>query len=149
MNRRNILIAAAAFAVLTPTSAFAKSPEIFAGENGVALGGYDAVSYFTGAAPQMGSDKFKVNWKGTDWHFATAENLAAFTAAPETYAPQYGGYCAYAAAKGAAAPTDPLAWLVRDKKLYLNNSPAVQELWKKDIPGYIAKADANWPGILK
>ena len=34
-----------------------------------------------------------------------------------------------------------------DGRLYLNLSPAVQKLWEADIPGFIAQADANWPGL--
>ena len=32
----------------------------------------------------------------SSWLFATAENRDRFQAEPERYAPQYGGYCAYA-----------------------------------------------------
>ena len=32
-------------------------------------------------------------------------------------------------------------------EIYLNLSPDVQALWEKDIPGYIAKADASWPRL--
>lgn len=34
-----------------------------------------------------------------------------------------------------------------DGTLYLNYDKGVQERWLKDIPGYVAKADANWPGL--
>ena len=33
--------------------------------------------------------------------------------------------------------------------LYLNYNKSIQEKWAKDIPGLVAKADKNWPGILK
>ena len=71
-----------------------------------------------------------------------------FDADPEKFAPQYGGYCAYAVSKGATAPTDPNAWTVYDDKLYLNFSTDVRSIWQEDKPGNIAKADANWPGVL-
>ena len=100
MNRRSILqvlsgsVAIAAFA---PMMAHAASPEISLGdEGGPALGGYDAVSYFDAGGPQKGKESNATDWKGAKWYFATAENLAAFKAAPEKYAPQYGGYCAFA-----------------------------------------------------
>ena len=77
-----------------------------------------------------------------------AFSIAHFEANPEAYAPQYGGYCAYAASKGAVAPTAPDAWTVHYGKLYLNFSQTVRGIWSEDIHGNIAKADANWPAPL-
>ncbi|HSM81317.1 MAG TPA: YHS domain-containing (seleno)protein, partial [Nodosilinea sp.] len=67
---------------------------------------------------------------------------------PEAYAPQYGGYCAKAAAGGVLATTVPTAWEVRDGKLYLNYSAEAQVEWKQDTANKIVRADANWPAIL-
>ena len=53
---------------------------------------------------------------GAVWHFANAENRALFAESPGRYAPQYGGYCAYAMAQGAKAPTVPEAWSVVDRE---------------------------------
>ena len=41
-----------------------------------------------------------------------------------------------------------MAWKVVDGKLYLNLSHSIAKLWMKDIPGYIAKADKNWPTLV-
>ena len=71
-----------------------------------------------------------------------------FAANPTEYAPQYGGYCAYAVSQGGTAPIDPEAWRIVDGKLYLNLNPDIQAIWVEDIPGYIGKADANWPRLL-
>ena len=68
---------------------------------------------------------------------------------PEKYAPQYGGYCAYAAAKGSVVSIDVNAWSIHDDKLYLNYNRAVSAIWSLDKAGYIVKADANWPKILE
>jgi len=70
-------------------------------------------------------------------------------AGPAAYAPQYGGYCAWAVSQGYTASTDPHAWRIVDGKLYLNYSKGVQKRWQQDIPGNIAKGDANWPKVLK
>lgn len=114
----------------------------------VAIGGYDAVSYFAGA-PIKGDAKFVTNWKGAEFRFASAANLSKFKANPAAYAPQYGGYCAWAVAGGYTAKGDPLAWKVVNGKLYLNYDQTVQKRWAKDIPGNIAKGDRNWPQVLK
>ncbi len=113
---------------------------------GVALGGYDATSYFSGK-PQEGDAAITENWQGATWRFASAANRDLFAASPEKYAPQYGGYCAYAAAKGSLASGDPLAWTVHNKKLYINYSSGVRKTWEKDIEGYVTKGDKNWPGL--
>ncbi|MGQ0484804.1 MAG: YHS domain-containing (seleno)protein [Hyphomicrobiales bacterium] len=147
MNRR-FFIAAAALATL-PRAAFAAKPELFTGlVKGVAVGGHDSVSYFMGSEPRRGEERFSTVWRGAAWRFANQENLDAFTADPAKYAPQYGGYCAYAVSRGYTAKGDPIAWTVVDGKLYLNYSLDVRKTWAEDIPGNIAKADGNWPGVL-
>jgi YHS domain len=149
--RRRTLIALAVIAPLVTVSgtALAGKAETDTGAmEGIALGGNDAVSYFSGT-PAKGSDEFSTDWKGAKWKFASAANRDAFTASPDKYAPQYGGYCAYAVSKGATAPGDPNAWTVQDGKLYMNYSPAVKVTWSKDIPGNITKANGNWPKVLE
>ena len=127
--------------------AFAASPEVFA-IDGVAIRGADPVAFFTEGAPVIGSADHALMWKGAAWHFTSAENMAKFEADPAAYAPQYGGYCAFAASKGAVATTVPEAWTVYEDKLYLNYSTNVRSIWLQDVPGNIALADGNWPGIL-
>ncbi len=135
---------------VAPLAAQARSPEIFTGlVQGVAVGGYDPVAYFTEHKPVQGKADITYSWKGATWRFASAQNRDAFKAAPEKYAPQYGGYCAYAVAKGATAKGDPTAWSIVHGKLYLNVSASVQKIWEKDIPGYIKAAEKNWPDVLK
>lgn len=96
-----------------------------------------------------GTTTLTYTWKEADWHFANAQNLDAFKADPEKYAPQYGGYCAYGTAEGHKAPTEPDAFTIVKDKLYLNYNNKVKETWRKDQPGYIKKADANWPAVAK
>jgi YHS domain-containing protein len=114
-----------------------------------AVSGYDVVAYFEDGEPREGSPQWSHDWNGATWRFASEAHRAVFAADPERYAPQYGGYCAYAVAKGGTATVDPEAWSVREGKLYLNYSKRIQARWEKDVPGYVAKADANWPGVLE
>ncbi len=127
--------------------AYAGKPPVFATSDG-AIRGYDPVAYFTESKPTKGSDQYTFEWKGETFKFASAENLALFEADPEKYAPQYGGYCAYAVSEGYTASTVAEAWTVFNGKLYLNYSPGVRSRWAKNIPGRIATADKNWPGVL-
>ena len=119
------------------------STPTFSDEDG-AIRGYDSVAYHTNQRPVKGKPSLSTRWNDANWYFSSAENLAAFEADPERYAPQYGGYCAYAMSKGLVVSTDPNAWQIEDGKLYLNYSLRVRRTWRKDIPGYVAKADAFW-----
>ncbi|MEO0430932.1 MAG: YHS domain-containing (seleno)protein [Cyanobacteria bacterium J06656_5] len=117
-------------------------------EDGVAIGGADPVAYFTEGDYTPGSGEFTHDWEGATWQFASAENRDLFAASPEEYAPQYGGFCAWAVSQGNTAPIDPTAWKIVDGKLYLNYNAQIQNRWAKDIPGNIALGDQNWPGVL-
>lgn len=127
----------------------AKDPVSTGTFSNLAVSGYDAVAYFTESTPVEGQSEFEYEWNGASWRFSSAENLAAFKASPESYAPQYGGYCAWAVSQGYTATSDPNAWRIVNGKLYLNYSKGIQARWAKDIPGNIAKADANWPKVLE
>ncbi len=115
---------------------------------GKAIKGYDPVAYFTEGKPVKGDGDYSFEWNGATWNFASAENLQAFSDNPEKYAPQYGGYCAWAVSQGYTAKIDPDAWTIHDGKLYLNYSKGVRSQWLQDVPGNVAKGDNNWPGLL-
>ncbi len=131
---------------------FIFSQQVFAGDavyhkDGVAIGGYDPVSYHRMQKADKGDTRYAYRWNNSSWYFSSAANKELFAANPEKYAPQYGGYCAYAASKGALAPTDPQAWTVKDNRLYLNYSTAVRSKWRQDIDSNIKLADENWPTL--
>jgi YHS domain-containing protein len=130
---------------LLPRGATATQP-VFA-EDGIAVRGTDVVAYFTLGQPVAGQAAFTHAWRGATWRFASAANRDLFAAAPERYAPAYGGHCAWAVAQGYTAPIDPRAWRIVDGRLFLNYSASVQRTWERDIPGNITKADVNWPRL--
>jgi len=144
LMRAVMLIAAVSFS----QAALAQKPQVFSDRDG-AIRGYDPVAYFDQGGPVKGSKQFSHQWGGATWHFASAENRDRFAAAPEKYAPRYGGYCAFGVAEGYAVSIDPSAWSIVDGTLYLNYSHGVRERWRKDISGHIRKADANWPAVLR
>lgn len=146
-TRRHVLGILAATPVLYALPARAGEPPVYQ-SGGVAIDGTDPVAYFTEGRPVPGSTAHSVDWNGATWRFASAENAAEFRANPEAYAPRYGGYCAWAAAEGYVAPTDPDAWTIHDGKLYLNFNRRIRRRWERDIPGNVARGDANWPAIL-
>ncbi|MFN7960500.1 MAG: YHS domain-containing (seleno)protein [Thermoanaerobaculia bacterium] len=143
------LALAALFALALAGTVYAVDPINKTTFGGVALQGYDPVAYFTDGKPVEGSKEFVFSWQGATWRFASADHRDAFAKEPEKYAPQYGGYCAYAVAKGSTAGIDPQAWKIVDGKLYLNYNRKIQEEWLKNMASYIASADQNWPQIVK
>ena len=150
LPRRAFLTLAAAIPMSAgfATAALADKAPVYPSFFGTAVDGTDVVAYFTQNAPVKGSRDITHDWNGATWQFSTEENRAAFAANPEAYAPQYGGYCAWAVSQGYTASTTPEAWRIVDGKLYLNYSLGVQRQWEEDIPSRIAAADANWPAVL-
>ncbi|KJY81808.1 YHS domain protein [Vibrio galatheae] len=136
--------------VLVSLPAFA-ADEIYTGIfSNKALNGYDTVAYFTQGKPVKGNSQWQLEYKGADWYFSSQENLNKFKAAPEAYAPQYGGYCAWAiSAKNDFASADPNQWAIVDGKLYLNYDAEVKSWWDQDRAGHISAADKNWPALIK
>jgi YHS domain-containing protein len=145
---KRLVIAPFLFLALFTAEAVAKDPVYTGTLSDLAVSGYDPVAYFTEGKPVEGSADFEYEWNGATWRFANAKNLETFKADPEAYAPQYGGYCAWAVSQGYTASSDPEAWRIVDKKLYLNYSADVQKTWAQDVPGNITKADENWPTVL-
>ena len=116
--------------------------------NDLAVGGHDPVAYHTQNAAVPGNPQFRVSWKGAEWQFASRANLDLFVAQPDRYAPQYGGYCAFAVAGGSTAPGDPKLFDLVGGKLYLNLSSSTQSSWRRDQAGMIQRGDQNWPRII-
>ena len=147
--RRGALLAALTLTVFAglPGSALALDPinATFFGD--VAIEGTDPVAYFTEGRPVEGTKAHSLEYMGATWRFASAENKAAFEADPEKYAPQYGGYCAWAVSQGYTAGIDPDAWTIVEGKLYLNYNESVMKTWLADRDALIDRADANWPGL--
>jgi YHS domain-containing protein len=116
-------------------------------EQGIAVRGTDVVAYFNEGRPRTGRAEFAHEWDGARWLFASAEHRDAFASNPARYAPAFGGFCAWAVSQGYTAPIDPAAWRIVEGRLYLNYDRNVQRRWERDIPGHIARANANWPGL--
>jgi hypothetical protein len=116
---------------------------------GIAIKGYDPVSYFVDSRSEKGSAQFTFRWMNAQWQFVSAANRDRFAAEPENYAPQFGGYCAWAVSKGYTADIDPNAWTIAGGKLYLNYNKSVQNMWLKERDTRIQAAEMNWPGLHK
>ncbi len=140
------------FALLMPISisapVWADEPPIYTSwRDNLGAGGYDIVSFYSGA-PRKGKAEFATQYMGANWQFQTQANLDLFGTNPEAFLPQYGGYCAWAVAKGKLAKGSPDYWHVEDGKLYLNYNKRIKKRWDKRRESLIDKADQRWPGIL-
>lgn len=113
--------------------------------SGVALHGYDPVSYVAAGAPNRGSAEFTHEWADATWQFASAENRDRFSADPARYAPQFGGFCSFAVSKGFTADSDPEAWYVKDNQLYVFADQNVRDDWVSGLDdGNLAASRSNW-----
>lgn len=144
-----LILALAAFALPAAVSAaIVPAPEISYAADGLAAGGYDVTAYFRQGKPVRGSAMHELKYKGAIWRFASAKSRASFEANPAAFAPQFGGYCAWAVSQGYLAPGDPKQWKIVDGELYLNFNARAKELWEADQADAIMRGHANWPNVL-
>jgi YHS domain-containing protein len=118
-------------------------------KNGVALGGYDPISYFEGGKPMKGDPKIEGTFNGALYHFVSQAHRETFEKNPSKYAPAYGGYCGYAASIGKVRPADPHIWSIVDGQLIVQHTSGAAELWAKDVTGNKSKADKYWPRLVE
>lgn len=157
LPRRNFLtqtssLIIAALAVSTaPRFAYAyddkSSRSLNLDAQGVALKGYDPVSYFLSTGPVQGNSNISASHEGATYLFATTSNRDVFKANPGKYAPAFGGFCAMGAVMEKKLDIDPQLWRVVDGKLYLNVHKPAQTRWLEDIKGNIEKGEKNWSRI--
>jgi hypothetical protein len=117
--------------------------------SGVAIGGRDPVAYFADGAVRLGTAENEWAFGGVYWRFANPGNRAAFAAAPEVYAPAYGGHDAVAVAEGRAAEGDPGLWAIHRGRLFLFRSAEDRARFAGDADATAARADAAWPALAE
>ena len=132
-----------------PASAATTERVVVDRHTGLALYGFDPVSYFTDAEPLIGRPEFELSFAGAVWRFRNEGNRAAFRDRADVYMPLFGGYDAFAVARGIAVPGDPRYWLVLQRRLYLFESEAARAAFAADPGVAVAAAQAQWPELLK
>ena len=144
-SRRSLLLLAFAFAGVSYGPAVAED----ASHPGlrVALSGYDPVSYFTDGHPEQGSEEFSAAFDDAIYWFKNAEHQAKFLTDPDSYAPQYGGYCAISMSQGKKAEPDPQAWTISDGKLYVFRSPVGVSMFNAQAAAIVGEASNHWPEL--
>jgi YHS domain-containing protein len=121
--------------------------------SGLAISGYDPVTYFTTNGPVKGNKEVALVQDGITYYFIADANRKVFAANPSKYEPQYGGWCAYAmGVNGSKVEVDPKTFKILDGKLYLfYNKRATNTLksWNKNESALKNNADINWSKIFK
>ena len=143
-----LVLAALVLAPMQPAMAAALVGRIVADPlTGVAIEGFDPVSYFTDTEPRPGVPEYTAEWGGVPWYFANAANRDVFVRNPEIYAPQFGGHCATSLARGYLSDGKPRLFLIRKLKLYFFYSIANREAFLASERSLTSGAVKNWPGL--
>ena len=116
---------------------------------GLAIDGFDPVAYFVEAAPKEGRGELEFRSDGAVWRFLNEGNRSAFAAAPEVYAPRFGGHDPMALARGAATSGHPALWLIAEQRLYLFYSAEARAAFARDPEAAIEAAERNWPAVQR
>jgi YHS domain-containing protein len=116
---------------------------------GLAIDGFDPVSYFVDDAARVGRAEFEFRYRGAVWRFRNPGNQAAFAAHPAAYEPRFGGYDPIAIGRGAPTPGNPEIWLIAGQKLYLFYSMETKDEFGSDPARAAAQAAARWPDVVR
>ena len=95
----------------------------------LALGGYDATSYFAGAAPLQGDDNYQVSYKNKRYRFTNEVNQSEFSKNPEKYVPEFGEHCAFSASQGMMKKADPEVFTITNDRLMLFGDEQMLDNW--------------------
>jgi hypothetical protein len=116
---------------------------------GIALYGFDPVSYFLEGAAQIGSDAHELIFDGFAWHFRSEANRAAFRAEPDVYVPRFGGYDPVALTRGAPVAGNPAIFAVYESRLYLFQKPESRDEFLANPAVTAEGARANWARVRR
>jgi YHS domain-containing protein len=126
---------------------FGSSAMARAGDQHLAIKGYDPVAYFTDKRAMVGSPQYQHEWDGAVYRFASAKHLELFKADPDRYLPQYHNWCAASVAKGEKVRPNPENWIVVDGRLYLFGKSIGPGLMRANPAAMKRQADKNWPTV--
>ena len=114
---------------------------------GLAIDGFDAVAYFVEGVPKSGRADLELPFGGATWRFRNEGNRSAFAAAPQVYAPRFGGHDPVALARGVATAGNPTLWLIAQKRLYFFYSAEARTAFSRDPEKTIEEAERNWSEV--
>ena len=110
----------------------------------LAIGGYDAVAYFTDGRPVLGKPEFQYAWDEARYRFASTQHMTSFRADPDRFAPQFAGSCAMAMSRGMKVEANPENWLISNGRLFVFFGSDGPARFQADAQRTAAEADKNW-----
>jgi YHS domain-containing protein len=119
--------------------------------DGVAVGGYDLVSYHQSGGPLVGSADTELHREGLTYRFSSEENRELFLADTQSYLPRYQGWCAATLSMGRLACPDYTNFKIEGGQLLLFELAGFtngRTLWNSDPTGFRARADTNASKLL-
>lgn len=150
VRRAKSLVAAATFAALTSVPAFAGGGILNKTEDGIAMDGFDVVSYHVASKPAKGTSEFSTEYRDATWLFTSAENRDLFLSDPAKYEPKYNGWCSNAVSKGYSAEVDFVeGWAVIDGDLHLAWAETTMNKFLAERRVKRVRADDNWENTIR
>jgi hypothetical protein len=116
---------------------------------GVALFGFDPVSYFLDGAARTGSESYELAFRGLTWRFRSEANRAAFRERPDAYVPGFGGYDPIALVRGAPVAGHPTLFVVHEGQLFLFYQPENRTRFLAEPTAAIEAARSAWPLVRR
>jgi len=136
-------------AQLLPRASIATTSDIYVinPSTGIAMYGYDVVSYFTEQQAIMGQNSFEVEWDDNYWHFTNSANADRFVDAPQAFLPQFNGYGAFAVASGRLVAGNPMIWALYENQLFFFHSVSARNRWASDPASFVEGGRLEWKNL--
>jgi len=117
-------------------------------QKGIALKGFDPVTFFTYNKAVRANGSISYSHKGVKYFFASNNNLATFKENPKKYEAQYGGWCAYNMSKdGKKVTANPQFFAISSDNLFFFHSKEAKLKWLA-AEEMKKVADDNWGAII-
>lgn len=103
-------------------------------DNGVAILGFDPVSYHQTRGPRQGKEYIRAVYRGATYHFSSHSNRTRFVANPEKYEPACGGWCALGVSRGECMTPNPHSYKMINGKTHLfykTHRINAKEVWER------------------
>ncbi|MEQ1774044.1 MAG: YHS domain-containing (seleno)protein [Burkholderiales bacterium] len=108
------------------------------------LKGHDPVSYFMLGKPAPGNPSIKADHEGVTYRFMNEQNRALFVKSPDSYKPQYNGFCAnglvYAIPLGGNHDT----YKIIDGRLFMFGGANSKKYFEMDQERHLKLSENYW-----
>ena len=147
--RAVILVFAIVVPMPHPAAAAALDPVSVDPHDGIAIHGFDPVSYFASDQARQGRPDLEYTFQGATWRFSNDGNRAAFVDHPDVYAPRFGGYDPVAIARGVLVAGNPLIWIINGERLYFFYDDSARAEFAAAPVRIAETAQRRWPDVRR